>query len=134
MTLSGFIIAFGIIIKEDNLIRLAENKLIKYCYEEYPGKSPEFVINGMRSRWTSEIKLNNINSNQTFCGKYKESLDYAFDIYIENNSGTTHMTMIYNIFIFYILFNQLNCRIIDDSLNIFQRIHKSILFIIIMLV
>ena len=121
-------------VKEDNLIRLAENKLIKYCYEEYPGKSPEFVINGMRSRWTSEIKLNNINSNQTFCGKYKESLDYAFDIYIENNSGTTHMTMIYNIFIFYILFNQLNCRIIDDSLNIFQRIHKSILFIIIMLV
>ena len=121
-------------VKEDNLVRLAENRLINYCYEKYPGKTTENIINGMRSEWTSDIKIkNNIKDTQAFCGKYKDSLDYAFDVYLHNNSGTTHMTMIYNIFIFYILFNQLNCRIIDDSFNIFQRIHKSIFFIIIIL-
>ena len=87
----------------------------------------------MRSKWTSDIKLKQ-DKNETFCGKYKDSLDYAFDIYFESNSGTTHMAIIYNIFVFYILFNQLNCRIIDDSLNIFKRIHKSVIFIIIIVI
>ena len=108
-----------------NLVRLAENRIIEHCYENYPGKNPEYIINGMRSKWTSDIKFKQ-DKNETFCGKYKDSLDYAFDIYFESNSGTTHMAIIYNIFVFYILFNQLNCRIIDDSLNIFKRIHKSI--------
>ena len=121
-------------IKEDNLIRVAENRLIQKCYEKYPGKNPEYIINGMRSEWTSDIKIKGYNKTEYFCGKYKDSLDYAFEIYLQNNSGTTHMTMIYNIFIFYILFNQLNCRIIDDSLNIFKRINKSIFFIIIIIV
>ena len=86
----------------------------------------------MRSEWTSEKKMKNYTKEM--CGNYKDSLDYAFDVYFQNNSGTTHMSIIYNIFIFYILFNQLNCRIIDDSLNIFKRIHKSIFFIIIIIV
>ena len=120
-------------IKEDNLVRLAENRIIEHCYENYPGKNPEYIINGMRSKWTSDIKFKQ-DKNATFCGKYKDSLDYAFDIYFESNSGTTHMAIIYNIFVFYILFNQLNCRIIDDSLNIFKRIHKSIFFVIIIVI
>ena len=118
-------------IKEDNLVRQAENRIIEFCYEEYPGKNPDYIINGMRSKWTSDIKMKGYN--ESFCGKYKDSLDCAFDIYFESNSGTTHMSILYNIFIFYILFNQLNCRIIDDSFNIFERIHKSIFFIIIII-
>ena len=119
-------------IKEDNLVRLAENRIIKFCYEEYPGEDPEHIIYGLKSRWTSDVRMKNINSN--FCGDYKDSLDYAYDIYIQSNSGTTHMTIIYNIFIFYTLFNQLNCRIIDDSFNVFRRIQNSIVFIIIIAV
>ena len=119
-------------IKEDNLVRLAENRIIKFCYEEYPGKAPEYIIYGLKSRWTSDIRLKN-NTNG-FCGDYKDSLDYAYDIYIKSNAGTTHMTIIYNVFIFYTLFNQLNCRIIDDSFNIFRRLQKSIVFIIIIIV
>ena len=88
----------------------------------------------MRSKWTSDIKIKDFNGiPEAPCGKYKDNLDYAFDIYFESNSGTTHMAIIYNIFVFYTLFNQLNCRIIDDSLNIFKRIHKSIFFIIIII-
>ena len=119
-------------IKEDNLVRIAENHLIKYCYEEYPGKDPEYIIYGLKSKWSSDIRMKD-NLNSTLCGKYKDSLDYAFEVYNQSNSGTTHMTIIYNIFIFYILFNQLNCRIIDDSLNIFERIQHSRFFIIIIL-
>ena len=118
-------------IKEDNLIRLAENRLIKYCFEKYPGKDPEHIIYGLKSKWTSDIRMKNVESK--FCGNYKDSLDYAYDVYIKNNSGTTHMSIIYNVFIFYILFNQLNCRIIDDSLNIFNRIQNSIIFICIII-
>ena len=36
--------------------------------------------------------------------------------------------MIFDIFVFYTLFNQFNCRVIDDSLNIFIRINRSLLF------
>ena len=119
-------------IKEDNLIRLAENRIIKFCYEEYPGKSPEYIIYGFKSKWTSDIRMKNITNG--YCGDYKDSLDYAFDIYIKINGGTTHMAIIYNVFIFYTLFNQLNCRIIDDSFNVFQRIQNSIVFIIIIFI
>ena len=38
------------------------------------------------------------------------------------------MTLIFNIFVFYTLFNQINCRVIDDSFNIFIRLFKSMLF------
>ena len=38
------------------------------------------------------------------------------------------MCFIFNIFVFYTLFNQINCRVIDDSINIFVRINRSILF------
>ena len=43
------------------------------------------------------------------------------------------MTLIFNIFVFYTLFNQINCRIIDDSINIFSRINKGFMFIIVTL-
>ena len=38
------------------------------------------------------------------------------------------MTFIFNVFVFYTLFNQFNCRIIDDSYNIFARINKGLMF------
>ena len=43
------------------------------------------------------------------------------------------MSLIFNIFVLYTLFNQINCRIIDDSFNIFVRINRSLLFILICL-
>ena len=38
------------------------------------------------------------------------------------------MCLIFNIFVFYTLFNQINCRVIDDSFNIFVRMNRSLLF------
>ena len=117
-------------IKENNLVRRAENYIIESCYEQYPGKSPEYIINGMESKWKNDIKLkNNIN----YCGDYvnKLTLSQAYNQYINSNSGTTHMVIIFNIFVFYTLFNQINCRVIDDSFNIFKRMQRSLFFPII---
>ena len=43
------------------------------------------------------------------------------------------MTLIFDVFVIYTLFNQINCRIIDDTLNTFKRITKAKLFCIVTL-
>ena len=115
-------------IKEQNLVRLTENKLIKYCYSEYPGKDIDHIIYGTEIKWVTSAKL--LNSRKKYCGKYAErpTLTEAYIEYVNSNCATTHMCLIFNIFVFYTLFNQINCRVIDDSFNIFIRITKSLLF------
>ena len=54
--------------------------------------------------------------------------------YLSHYGGTTHMTLIFDIFVIYTLFNQINCRIIDDSFNTFKRISKGILFCLVTLI
>jgi hypothetical protein len=34
------------------------------------------------------------------------------------------MTIVFNVFVIYTLFNQFNCRVLDDSLNVLVRISK----------
>ena len=115
-------------IKEQNLVRKAENQLIKFCYSEYPGEGTEYIIYGTEIKWSASAKL--INQNKQFCGKYstRQFLSEAYIEYINSNCSTTHMTLIFNIFVFYTLFNQINCRVIDDSFNILVRITRSLLF------
>jgi Ca2+ transporting ATPase len=121
-------------IEEDNLVRRAENNLIYFCYSAYPGKNTKNIIYGTEAKWESAGgKL--IGSRKDYCGKYatKQNLQLAFNEYISSNDSTTHMTLIFNIFVFYTLFNEVNCRVINDSFNIFVRISKSYLFLIICL-
>ena len=120
-------------IKEDNLTRIAENIVINFCYNKYPGKDTNYIIYGTKVKWTISGRLRNQVKN--YCGAYSERPTLA-DAYLEyhrSNSATTHMCFIFNIFVFYTLFNQINCRVIDDSFNIFIRIFKSLLFQIIFL-
>ena len=123
-------------IEEDNLVRLAENKIIKYCYGKIPGAgtNEKKIISGTESDWSSDIKLRH-NIDKDYCGSYssRQSLSVAFKEYSNVNCGTVHMTVIFNVFVIYTLFNQINCRVLDDSFNIFKRIHRSYLFIIITL-
>ena len=115
-------------IKEKNLQRIAENRLISYCYSEYPGKDINHVLYGTAIKWTDSGKL--IHSRKDFCGEYQNrlTLEEAYYEYINSNNATTHMCIIFNIFVFYTLFNQINCRVIDDSFNILIRINRSLLF------
>jgi len=118
-------------IKETNLTRLAENRIIEFCYNKYPGKDVDHIIYGTETKWPTSGKLR--NQYKQYCGKYGErsTLTDAFTEYHNANSGTVHMTFIFNIFVYYTLFNQINCRVIDDSFNIFVRISRSLLFMII---
>jgi Ca2+ transporting ATPase len=117
-------------IKENDVVRLAENNIIKYCYGEMPGNiSEKNIIFGTETKWGSKVKLRG-GMTEEDCGKYaeKQDLSVAFELYINVNGATTHMTLLFNIFVIYTLFNQINCRVIDDSFNIFVRIKKNFFF------
>ena len=124
-------------IKEDDIVRLAENHIIEYCYEEFPGKtSPDNIIFGTSPKWDNSIKRRvDVDTSEKFCGYYyeKNDLSFAYEEYSRVNAGTTHMTIVFNVFVIYTLFNQFNCRVIDDSLNIFVRITNNFFFPIITL-
>jgi len=116
-------------IKEQDLERLAENAIINYCYGKMPGGGKaDHIIFGTKSNWSNGDKLK-VNSKE-YCGKYvnRQSLSMAYKEYLNVNGGTVHMTIIFNVFVIYTLFNQINCRVIDDSFNILKRITRSSLF------
>ena len=115
-------------VKENNMTRVSVNKLIKFCYTEYPGKDTDHIIYGTEIKWTTTGKLR--NQYKLYCGEYahRSTLAEAYIEYNSANSATVHMTLIFNIFVFYTLFNQINCRVIDDSFNIFIRMNRSLLF------
>ena len=115
-------------VKEQDLVRKAENVLIKYCYGKLPGDGePEYIIYGTESSWYDDYKL---RTDKAYCGGYasRQSLSVAYKEYSNNNGGSVHMTLIFNVFVIYTLFNQINCRMIDDSFNIFKRMNRSLLF------
>ena len=117
-------------VKEGDLVRLAENNIINYCFNQMPGNtSATNIIYGTESKWSSDVKLR-VDVNKDYCGDYasRQSLSVAFKGYSNANGGTVHMTLIFNVFVIYTLFNQINCRIIDDSFNIFKRMERSLLF------
>jgi Ca2+-transporting ATPase len=61
-----------------------------------------------------------------------KSLNDAYRWINTEYGNTVHMTIIFNAFVLYALFNQINSRILDDSFNIFRRIHTNMLFIVIL--
>ena len=118
-------------IEEDDIIRLAENNIIKHCFREFPGGNNivKNIIYGTSTKWSSDTKRNH-TVNENTCGKYSEftNLSEAYEHYIKFNAGTAHMAIVFNVFVIYTLFNQFNCRVIDDSLNIFVRISRNLFF------
>jgi len=117
-------------IKENDIVRLSENNIIKYCYGKMPGNvSEKNIIYGTGTKWSSKVKLRGGMSEEE-CGNYseKQDLSVAFEFYLNVNGATTHMTLIFNIFVIYTLFNQINCRVIDDSFNILVRIQHNFFF------
>ena len=117
-------------IREKDLIRLAENNLIFYCYGTLPGNTnPNNIIYGTESSWDNNIRLlKTIDIEE--CGGFADriNLNLAYQEYYKSNGASSHMTILFNVFVYYTLFNQINCRVIDDSFNIFVRMNKSLLF------
>ncbi len=126
-------------IKEEDFVRLAENEIINKCYGKMPGEAPKNnIIFGISPKWSKDIRLQ-INKSELadkldiMCGIYGEKLDLsqAYKEYYNINSNSAHMTIVFNVFVIYTLFNQVNCRVIDDSFHIFIRIRNNNLFPII---
>ena len=120
-------------IEEDDFVRRAENYVINYCYGKMPGgNDPKYIIYGTESKWSTDTKIRS-SANKLYCGSYssRQSLSVAYKEYSNVNGGTVHMSIIFNVFVIYTLFNQINCRMIDDSFNIFKRMNRSLLFPII---
>ena len=117
-------------IRERDLIRLAENSLIYYCYGTLPGNTdPRNIIYGTESSWNNNIRLlKTIDTEE--CGGFANriNLKLAYTEYYNSNGASSHMTILFNVFVYYTLFNQINCRVIDDSFNIFIRMNRSLLF------
>ena len=122
-------------IKEQDISRIAENQMILNCYGVMPGgeTNPYNIIYGIQTYWPNYISLNNDVSKKGMCGEYSNynNLSKAFKLYNKNQGAPVQLTMIFNIFVLYTLFNQLNCRVIDGNKNIFARIKNNKLFIII---
>ena len=124
-------------IKEKDYVRLAENEIINHCYGKLPGEAPkENIIFGISPKWSKDIRLNIHDDNPlVMCGIYgsKFDLSLAYNEYYYINANSAHMTIVFNVFVLYTLFNQVNCRVIDDSYHIFIRIRRNYLFPIITL-
>ena len=134
-------------IKEDKEDILLSHYELFSCFGTLPGNleyidNYDNILDGRENYWskTDYIDLDKINNDKYGCRKFlsnneKEwetfSLFDAFDYYNYAYGSTTHMTLIFNIFVFYTLFNQFNCRIIDDSKNILSRINKGFMFLVV---
>jgi Ca2+ transporting ATPase len=118
-------------IKEQNKVRLAENEIIKHCYGKLPGniKSTAYIIYGTTSHWKSEDRIQH-GMDEYNCGEYsvRQNMSVAFKEYMNANGASAHMSIVFNVFVIYTLFNQINARVLDDSFNILVRIHRNLFF------
>lgn len=127
-------------IVENEPYRIAESNVIKRCYNKLPGRDPVqngndytyYIINGSSANWSADVPLV-FGMTSSECGKYSEKQDLrsAFNLYNSEMGGSAHLTIIFNVFVLYTLFNQINARIIDDDYNIFSGIQNNLSFIII---
>ena len=136
----------GFIIEDKEQILNSHFELFN-CFGILPGdidyeRNYKYILNGRENEWskTKYINLDKVENDDYGCKKFLSSepsswnnfsLYDSFDYYNFEYGSTTHMTLIFNIFVLYTLFNQINCRILDDSLNMCTRINKGVLFIIV---
>ena len=122
-------------INEQNLAKIAESKTLLNCYGILPGgmKDPNKILYGIPTYWYNNIYLKKESVDKGICGEYSHynNLSKAFKLYNKREGGPVQLTMIFHIYVIYTLFNQLNCRIIDENKNVFARIKYNLLFLVI---
>ena len=132
-------------IEEDNPERLNMIRQLENCFGDFPAEVSEFknhkvyyyIMDGKKSSW-DPMKHIRRNLDPKVCfffdrTQFEEdqinNLYEAYKWYTSTYGNTVHMTMIFNTFVFYSLFNQINSRIINNNLNIFHRILDNWMFI-----
>ena len=135
-------------LKEDKEKILESHEELYDCFGILPGyvnynTHKDNILYGTENDWPTDYYINiNYAKENDYCLKYLPSdeedweffsLYDAFDYYNAQYGSSTHMTYIFNVFVFYTLFNQINCRVIDDSKNILKRISKGLMFCLVTL-
>ena len=132
-------------IEEDNPERLAMIRQLENCFGDFPAEVSEFrnhkvyyyIMDGKKSSW-DPLKHLRRNLDPKVCffydrEKFEENqinnLYEAYKWYTSTYGNTVHMSMIFNTFVFYSLFNQINSRVINNNLNIFHRILDNWMFL-----
>ena len=132
-------------IVEDNPERLNMIRQLENCFGDFPAEVSEFkhhkvyyyIMDGKKSSWDPMKHLRR-NLDPKVCFFFdrtmfeENQINNLYEAYIWYTStygNTVHMTMIFNTFVFYSLFNQINSRIISNELNIFKRILDNWMFI-----
>lgn len=134
-------------IPEDHERRLHMIDQLENCFGDFSAEKStfvhhtikHFVLDGKKSSWDPlkhirrnlDPKICLFFDTNVFEPKQISNLFEAFKWYTSEYGNTCHMTMIFNTFVLYSLFNQINCRVLDDSLNIFKRICTNWLFVVI---
>ncbi len=132
-------------IEEDNPQRLAMIRQLENCFGDFPAEVSEFknhkvyyyIMDGKKSSWDPMKHLRrNLDPKVCFFfdrEQFEENqinnLYEAYKWYTSTYGNTVHMTMIFNTFVFYSLFNQINSRVINNNLNIFHRILDNWMFL-----
>ena len=107
--------------------------MILKCYEILPGQinGPNYIIYGIKTLWSNNIEINQDYVSKGICGEYEDynNLSKAFKLYNKRQGAPVQLTIIFNILVLYILFNQLNCKVVDDSFKIFGKNKNNKLFL-----
>jgi len=134
--------------------RIQATQNIENCFGDFPGElltidpttkeSVYYILDGKKSSWDPLTRLKPgltakdciFMDNTVFDGVNKKKVNnlyQAFKWYNLNYGNNVHMTIIFNTFVCYTLFNQINSRILDDRINIFHRITQNCLFVMVIL-
>jgi hypothetical protein len=89
-----------------------------------------YLISGFQTMYANKDNstyMNYTDCNTRFPGIY--NLEDAYIHFLAEENATTHYSIIFNTFVLSQLFNEICCRILDDSYNTFKRIHTNKMFI-----
>lgn len=121
-------------IPETNLQRIADADLIFKCYGNYPGKAPvdgAYTILGGSSIFWEASYLFDKNNTSVECGDYAKygDLSRAFLNYKSTYGNSSHMTIMFNVFVLFTLLNQINSRVLTDEINVLKNITTNPYFL-----
>ena len=129
-------------IPENEKYRRNEIDTIYACYGYYPGhelNSPleedYKILSGKEVDWPESYKLLQTATIEK-CGDYMKhkNLIKAFSYYKNEFGNSSHMTLVFNLFVYWSLLNQINSRVIDENFNIFYKIQSNMFFLVILTV
>ena len=132
-------------IEEDHPRRKYMITQLENCFGDFLAETSEYkdhrikhyIMDGKKSYWDPLVHIRR-NLDPSVClffnttmfePKEINNLFEAYNWYNSEYGNTCHMTIIFNTFVLYSLFNQINCRVLDDSFNIFKRIFSNWLFL-----